>query len=462
MSIFKKIVALICAALFSVAGVNPSVVKYTDGEPIKAEKKDYCFDNSKLLIGGYYGGAGKGKYAAEAGLDFVIESGVTLAELDEYYENGVGIIAGGYNFGSYYGHADDNAVAPWLNINKNAYKNHPALWGDDLIDEPDASSYASLEKAYRSYSSAFSDKFCLINLFPNYANNEQLGEENDLSVFSKIMLAYTDEAQDYSVMYNKYVSDYINTISTDYICVDIYPYTSDVDRNGNEVKKTSVCWLRNLDILAEACRETNRDLWVITQAAGTTKDGKELSGNPRWCDEVSDISQQAFASLAFGSKAIIHGLFGSAGWWDTDSHMIGSDGKPTETYYAAQTVNNRLKAFAEEYGDYTYTSTYMLNKRKVAGFNKGGLATTVESEKADIKSKNGLLVGTFAGKNDSKAYIITNMEELNNNVTAAAVFNVPEGKTAVLWQDGVSKQFTGGSAIDLSLTPGNGVFITVK
>ncbi len=462
MQIFTKIIAAISALLFSIAGLNPSVMNFTEGKAIIPHRQNYRFDNSKLLIGGYYGGEGLAELASQAGIDFIIESNPTDAELDEYYEKGIGMIVGGYSLNRLYGNADENLAASWINLNKATYKDHPAIWGDDLIDEPTAACYDVLEKANKSYRAAFNDRMCFINLFPIYANNEQLGEEPQLTLLQKILLLFTDQSTETTDKYKRYVSDYINKIRTDYICVDIYPYSSDVDARGNEVKSTGKWYLRNLDILAEACRETGRDLWVITQAAGETKDGKENSGSPRFCDEVSDISQQAFASLAFGSKAIIHGEFANKGWWNLDSHMINAEGKPTETYYSVKTVNEWMKAFAEEYGKYTYRSTYLINKLKIAGFDRGTLETTVESEKINICTTNGLLVGTFSGENDSKAYIITNMEELNNNVTAKAKFTVPDGKTAVIYQQGKTASFAGGEEVELTLTAGEGVFATIK
>ena len=91
MQIFTKIIAAISALLFSIAGLNPSVMNFTEGKAIIPHRQNYRFDNSKLLIGGYYGGEGLGQLAKSAKLDFVIDSGVTGAELDEFYENGVRI-----------------------------------------------------------------------------------------------------------------------------------------------------------------------------------------------------------------------------------------------------------------------------------------------------------------------------------------------------------------------------------
>lgn len=462
MNIIAKIIAALTSIIISISGFQASVIGFTGGEVIYPEKQNYRFDSSKLLIGGYYGGEGLGQLAKNAKLDFVIDSGVTVNELDEYGELGLGIIAGGFNMPRYYGSADASVMDAWLNINLDTYKDHPALWGDDLIDEPSAACYGALEAANASYRAAFPDKMCFINLFPIYANSEQLAEEPDVPALQKLLRVTSDQTEDSTARYKKYVSDYINTISTDYICVDIYPYFSDVDKKGNEVKSTGGWYLRNLDILAEACRETGRDLWVITQAAGETLNGKENSGSPRFCDEVSDISQQAYVCLAFGSKAIIHGQFASKGWWNPDSHMIGSDGNPTDTYYSVQTVNGWMKLFAEEYGRYSYTSTYTLNDKKLAGFTKGALETTVEDEKADITSDNGLVIGTFTGENGEKAYIIVNMQELNDSVTAKATFTVPEGKTATLYQKTSTFKYSGGTAKNIKLDPGEGVFVTVK
>ncbi len=460
--IFKKIVSLILIALFSFAGVQQSVIGYTHGTPVVATRHDYCFDNDKILIGAYYGDTPYVKLASEAGLDFFISNGDAdfLAECEKY---NIGVIIAGYNLPTAYGNMPDSTTNAWENMNPANYKNSPAIWGDDMIDEPGANSFKNISKSVNSYYKNHPDKLPLVNLFPSYANDEQLNETSTLSFFKKALFGFNENALESTELYKKHVSDYINNIDTDYMCVDIYPYHSDLDRNGNEIKSTKDVWIKNLDILAEACRETNRDLWVITQAAGLTEKG-DKDGSPRYCDEVSDISQQAYASLAFGTKAIIHAEFSPRGWWDPEtSHMIGADGKPTKTYYAVKTTNEYIKSFSKEFGKYDYTSTYMLNKCRVAGSNiTGNLNCEILSEEKYVSSCNGLLVGTFTGEKGSKAYIIANMEELNNSVTAHAQFTVEKGKFATVYQQGTVKKYAGGQKINLEFIPGDGAFITVK
>lgn len=455
--LFRRFIAILSVAVFALAGVSESVIGSTPGEPIKATRRDYCFDNSGLIIGGYYSTKDELQYCNDAGIEFIVASGVDKDYLDTAYKYGVGVIAAGYNFPSCYENMTDAATNSFVNADLTAYKDHPALWGDDMIDEPHAGAYDNIAKAADAYYSQHPDKLPYINLFPMYANSDQLDEHMTLSPLAKLLTPFSDAFLDQVNQFKAYTSDYINKIDTDYISVDIYPYSSSM-RNGKEVKSTNDCWIRNLDVLAEACRETGRDLWVIPQAAGLTKDGSEE--NVRWCDEVSDISQQAYASLAFGTKAIIHGIYGSQGWWDVDSHMIGSNGKPTETYYAVSTVNSYLHDFAKVYGDYAYTSTYLINRAKVAGYRHGRLACEVLSEEGNITSSNGLLVGTFTGKNSAKAYVVANMEELNKEKTAEFKFEVPEGKIATVYYEG--KVMNKPSSFKMELDPGAGAFITVK
>ena len=65
--IFTKIIAFLSSVMFMIVGISQSTIGYTDGTPIRAEKRNYCFDDDTILIGGYYGGKGLAKYAKEMG-----------------------------------------------------------------------------------------------------------------------------------------------------------------------------------------------------------------------------------------------------------------------------------------------------------------------------------------------------------------------------------------------------------
>ena len=464
MAILLKLWAMISAVLFSLGLSQFSVVGYTDGEPIIPEKTEYCFDNEGLIIGGYYGDKDHVKEAAEAGIDFFVTNMVDDEFLDKCAEYGIGVIASGYNaLPTGYGDLTESQRDAWMNFDYSNYRDHEALWGDDLIDEPSARTFDRINDALRVYYDNTDGKIGYVNLFPQYANDEQLGTDPTVDKLSEFWLATTDSGTHAGSSYKAYISEYINKIDVDYICMDFYPYRSRLDLSGKEVKSTVDSWIRNLDILAEACRETGRDMWVITQACGETEHGEKDGNHPRYCDEVSDISQQAYACLAFGTKAIIHAEFSARGWWAPESsHMINSQGGTTATYDAVKTVDGYLDAFADVYGDYVYESTFMVNPLRVAGRSGGALAVTKPSAAIDVLSLNGMLVGTFNKKSgDGKAYVFANMEELNKDKSATFTFFVPHGATAKVYDKGNVTDY-GSGAVTLTLEPGGGVFVEVS
>lgn len=460
MGIFLRVLSLLMSFLFAFGGTPQSVIGFTEGEPLIVEKRDYCFDNDRLLIGAYYADADHVKEASEAGIEFFIDNKVNEAFLDECRKYGIGVIANGYNLPGFYGALDAGGAGRWADFDYAGYKDHPALWGDDLIDEPNADSFDAIADALNAYHANTTGKIGLVNLFPSYANEDQLTEYPERTPMEDFWLGKTGAGSYESESYKMYISDYINKVPADYICADIYPYRSRQNGLHKEVKSTIRDWLFNLDVMAEACRETGRDMWIITQAAGETEKGESDGNHPRYCDEVSDISQQCYACLAFGAGAIIHAQFAARGWWDPEySHMIDVNGNTTATYDAVKTVDGYLAAFADVYGKYTYESTYLRNPLLVAGRNDLTLAVTDPAKAADIRSLNGLLVGTFTSE-DGKAYVVTNMEELNRNVTAVFSYRVPFDKTVTVYKQGRELNYMSGAVATISLEPGEGVFIT--
>ncbi len=442
-------------------GVSGSLIGITSGTPVNAADRSYDFDDNRLLIGGYCANINNlqsVRFASEAGLDFLVANPNT-AYLNECQNYGVGIIAGYYNAPSYYMNVNDSNASAWYSLNRDtAYNDHPALWGDNLIDEPNASEFADLGSIVDSYHTNVPGKLPYINLFPMYAGTEQLGNEPDISTLVSTLLPLTDYSDKAIDRYKRHVSDYINNIGTSYISVDIYPLTQDTLPSGKIIKTTNTTWLRNLDILAEACKKTNRDLWVIVQAAGNIV---SENGKMRYCDEVEDIRQQVYASLAFGSKSLTYACY-QTGWWDDASHMLDSEGNRTATYYAVQSVNDELEAFAVPFGGYDYKGTYMVNAAKVAGQQYNFLVNDDGGfDKPVIVSKDGMLVGAFENKETGKqGFVITNMEELALNKTASACVKIPGASGVTVYKDAEGKHYESGS-FKLSLDPGEGVFVTV-
>jgi len=449
--ILRKVWALLLTPVLLLTGASLLVMDLAGEDAIAATRWDYVYDNDRLLLGAYcydpaFSDPAYIGQVKDAGLDFLI-CDTTPAFMDECGRQGVGVIASHYNAPAMYGDVSDGGKAQWMNLSAEGYQKHPALWGDNVIDEPSARSFRAISDILGHYYALDTGRLPMINLFPIYADSDQLGNEPQLGSLRYLLpgTAYADESLD---KYRRHTADYIKTIDTDYISVDIYPYGLD---------GTNDAWLHNLDILAEACRGTGRDLWVITQAAGNEVDE---GGGMRWCSTKPDQLQQSYASLAFGAKAVVYACY-QTGWWDDGSHMVNAAGETTDTYDAVRAVNEELRVFAETYGEYSWLGAYTVNSYKAAGLRYELANGLPKQERLRLNSWDGLLVGCFDQKDgDGKAYVIVNMMELLHEKTARLTVEFPENTPVTLYVGGIPTAFEGGRR-EIMLAPGEGVFVTV-
>ncbi len=424
------------------AGQARSVVGSTDAQPITATERASRFDRDRLLLGAYCFPKDGNYYTLrdrfkEAGLDFYVGAwGEELSDEDLAWltDNGMGVFAPN---GEYYRAHDC-----------------PAIWGIDLRDEPGSADFADLATAVDELYAEAPDRFPLINLFPMYANGDQLGEkaENPLAKGD----TRSDALNKSSIQYRMHLSDYIGTIDTDIISVDIYPLEVD---NSTGRLTTYGHWLRNLDILADACRATGRDLWVITQAAGNCVDE---NGGKRYCDTAEDQRWQDYVTLAFGAKAIIYACW-YTGWWDAASHMVDAEGNLTDTYYAVKQVNEELAVFAREYGRYENHGAVLYNAKDSDAAGAGLPLLTVDEEfEPKIDTASPLLCGCFTEKDgDDKAYVFVNMNEPQTGKDAPFRASFPGATSITVYRRGKATELSGDS-LELTLDSREGVFMTVK
>lgn len=426
----------ICAPF---SGKVMPVAGSTDATPITATRRERRFDGGRLLLGAYCLPKRDDyktlrQWLKEAGIDFYVgASGDPLTQEDLAWltENNMGVFL--------------------PNTEEAREMNSPAVWGIDLRDEPGAGDFASLAAEVRELYAAQPDRFPLINLFPMYANGDQLNEHAGWPL--KFSGARIDALNRESAQYRMHLSEYIGTVDSDIVSVDIYPLDHDLPTGRITTYDN---WLRNLDILADACRATGRDLWVITQAAGTEESG----GSKRWCDTVEDQRWQDFVTMAFGAKAIIYACY-CTGWWDAGSHMINDEGERTETYYAVQQINKEMKVLAEEYGRYENHGAVLLNRAKAAGARLG-LLEVADEYKPDVKTGDPLLCGCFTEKNgNGKAFVFTNMYEPQTGKDAAFTANFPGAKSVTVYRRGETST-TAGDTLELTLENREGVFVTVE
>ena len=189
------------------------------------------------------------------------------------------------------------------------FKDHPALAGYMLMDEPGAADFPALTKEARDVLAEDTNPahLVLVNLYPVGATNEQLGV--------KPYAGYSD-----------YVYKFLSEVPVNLISYDCYP-----------IKRLAVLpgWYQNLDMGFQAMRRSKLPLWVWIASVGM-----DLTPDPT----LGSFRLQMYNNLAYGATGIEHFTYHNhAGMRQA---CIERDGSRSPTYYMVQQVHKDLQAQA--------------------------------------------------------------------------------------------------------------------
>lgn len=84
-------------------------------------------------------------------------------------------------------------------------RKHPALYAYHLVDEPSASKFPALGKLVAYLRDRDPQHLAYINLFPTYANNEQLGTKGDVvTAYQEHLRLYVEQVKPSLISYDHY------------------------------------------------------------------------------------------------------------------------------------------------------------------------------------------------------------------------------------------------------------------
>jgi hypothetical protein len=179
-----------------------------------------------------------------------------------------------------------------------AYKNHPALWGYYIIDEPSANQFTDLAKLHSLLLQDDPLHFPYINLFPNYAVASQLNTPD----------------------YATYIRRFVDTVKPSILSYDHYALMDSGDRPG---------YFANLEIIrAEALRAGIPFMQIIlaTPFPGVRD------------PSAADLRYQVYTTLAYGAKGISYFTYAVPDSSFGDG-LLDRQGVPTSKWYAARDIN---------------------------------------------------------------------------------------------------------------------------
>ncbi len=201
------------------------------------------------------------------------------------------------------GNAGDAEMMARLDELIDRVKDHPAMYSYWIIDEPSADQFPDIGKLVARIRQRDPRHFAWINLFPTYANNDQLGTQGDTVT-----------------AYKEHLRQFREIVRPSLISYDNYQFF--VHGDGDQ-------YFLNLAIIREEAIRAGVPFLNIIQACSW--DPSVRVPNP---DELRFLT---FTSLAYGVQGIAHYVYNYP--HNHTGMIVDNEGRPTELYYAAQKYN---------------------------------------------------------------------------------------------------------------------------
>ena len=306
------------------------------------------------------------------------------------------------------------------------YVYSPVTWGNMLRDEPSVSSFEALDKLDALYAEKAPGKVPFVNLFPNYANEQQLGCKS----------------------YAEYVKQYLSVVEPSYLSVDIYPMNVGGTVNDG--------YLTNLDEFSTPCREAGIPyaLYIQSVSFAASKRGPK-ENEMRW---------QSYIGLAFGVTNIEYFTYRTpdSSTEDFKPALIDRENKKTEAWYGAQKVNAELAALGPVFAEYRNLGAFTVhpNGAYTKFQNQYDFSDTVTVTE---ENKRPVLVGAFEKKDGSgKAVTVVNLTDPEKDTEESVRLTFASGVPLTLYRAGVPEALSASAdgSVTVALAAGEGVFIT--
>jgi len=304
----------------------------------------------------------------------------------------------------------------------NRVRSHPAMYAYFITDEPSAAAFPSLGKLTAFLRERDPAHMAYINLFPTYANNDQLGTKGD------VVTAYVEHL-------NRFVAE----VKPALLSYDHYQFRAQGD--GDQ-------YFLNLAMIRRAAQRANVPFLNIVQACTWTPSMRVPTP-----DEVRYL---VYTTAAYGAQGISYYVYCHPG------HTGGialPDGTPTPLYHALKTLNRQFAANAGQLQNLESIGVYHTT------FKEQGCEPVPENSAFRIESKagasdgdRGFLLGFFGRANKPSHVVVVNLD-YRSTKTAAVV-----GPADMERFDADAERWVpaNGRRHQLALEPGGGAMFRVK
>ncbi len=292
-------------------------------------------------------------------------------------------------------------------------KGHPAMEAYFITDEPSAAAFAGLGKLASYLRHKDPAHFAYVNLFPTYANNDQLGTKGDRET-----------------AYREHLRQFVDAVKPALISYDHYHFFKDGD--GQE-------YFLNLGMIRRAALDAHLPFLNIVQACTIEKSWRLVNANElRWL---------TYTTLAYGARGISYFLY-----WGPESYGgLYQDGKRMPLADPVATLAHEIDAL----------SPALMKLDTLGVYHAGALPLGTEAVPADCPvqfAEDGeFVLGLFGANGKPSAFMVVNRKY---DAAATARLRLPEKATRIEEFDRATKKWVAAGARDGALTvqlaPGDG------
>lgn len=291
-----------------------------------------------------------------------------------------------------------------------AVRKNPALYGYYLRDEPSAGFFPGLAAMSSLIEQEAPGKWPYINLFPDYANEGQLGAPK----------------------YEDYLEKFVATCHPTQLSYDHYALMDDGSLGGN--------YWNNLEQMRAVAKKHNLPFWNIVLACAHFSFREPTA---------ADLRFEVFSSLAYGARGISYFIYFAPKVGNYRAAAIDQFGYPTPTWNNLQNVNLQIQKLAPTLLELTSDDVYHFGSIP-AGCHGPGTNSLI----ANIGGE--MAVGDFTHADGSRYVMVVNKNVKRSVVCAPQFRRSPKTLKFISPYTGKPEVFEGEQ---VWLMPGHGVLL---
>ncbi|MDH7602852.1 MAG: hypothetical protein QHI38_11960 [Armatimonadota bacterium] len=266
-------------------------------------------------------------------------------------------------------------------------RNHPALEGYFITDEPGSGAFPGLSRLVAFIRERDPEHLAYINLFPTYATKEQLGVSADAVERAKVGIptnfAGAGANAEVIAAYRDYLNKFIDIVKPELISYDHYHFL----KTGDGCQ-----YFLNLELIREASLRARLPFLNIIQACTIEPSWRLVNKN--------ELRFLIFTTLAYGGRGISYFLY-----WGPESYGgLYRDGKRTPLAVDVAHLNRTLIKIGNAMLHLESRGVYHTKPLPI------GAKPVPPSSPVKLRGKGEYVLGLFGNKRKTTAFMIVNRD----------------------------------------------------